>query len=62
MDTTAVDDTFIGYFVVGLSNELRVTDNLRRASVVSAIAVSRKGVASLIPSYEEVCFYRETAN
>ena len=54
VDTTAAGDTFTGYFVAGLSNELEVTDNLRRASIASAIAVSKKGAASSIPSLEEV--------
>ena len=54
VDTTAAGDTFTGYFIAGLSKGLDVPKILRYASAASAIAVSRKGAASSIPSFEEV--------
>ena len=54
VDTTAAGDTFTGYFVAGLCDELEIKENLKRASVAAGIAVSRKGASSSIPTYEEV--------
>ena len=54
VDTTAAGDTFTGYFVAGLCAGLENSEMLRRASAASAIAVSRKGAASSVPTWEEV--------
>ncbi len=54
VDTTAAGDTFTGYFVAGLCGEPEMPEVLRRASAASAIAVSKKGAASSIPTYDEV--------
>lgn len=54
VDTTAAGDTFTGYFVAGLCRGMDTSEVLRRASAASAIAVSRKGAASSIPTYDEV--------
>ena len=54
VDTTAAGDTFTGYFVAGLYKEMDISEVLRRASAASAIAVSRKGASSSIPTYDEV--------
>ena len=54
VDTTAAGDTFTGYFVAGLCSELKMPEVLKRASAASAIAVSKKGAASSIPTYKEV--------
>ena len=54
VDTTAAGDTFTGYYVAGLYRELPTADIFRTASAASAIAVSRMGAASSIPTYEEV--------
>ena len=54
VDTTAAGDTFTGYFVSGLSKGLEVPEMLRYASAASAIAVSKKGAASSIPTFKEV--------
>ena len=53
-DTTGAGDTFCGYFIAGLVDELDVEMNLRRASAAAAIAVSRHGAAQSIPTKEEV--------
>jgi ribokinase len=54
VDTTAAGDTFIGYFLAGIAQELEISEILRRASVASSIAISRAGAAQSIPKLEEV--------
>lgn len=54
VDTTAAGDTFMGYFVAGLSKELPVKDILRIAAAASAITVSRNGASPSIPYASEV--------
>lgn len=54
VDTTAAGDTFIGYFIKGMAENLPVEQTLRLATVASAIAVTRPGAADSVPAYEEV--------
>lgn len=54
VDTTAAGDTFCGYFLTGLSKGLPIGDTLKYASMASAIAVSRHGASTSIPTWEEV--------
>ena len=54
VDTTAAGDTFTGYFVAGLLENMPVQDILRMSAKASSIAVSRPGAAPSIPSREEV--------
>ena len=54
VDTTGAGDTFTGYFVAGLYRGDDTNTILRMATAASAIAISREGAASSIPSYEEV--------
>ena len=54
VDTTAAGDTFTGYFIAGMLEELPVPDILRRCAKASAMAVSRMGAAESIPTVEEV--------
>lgn len=54
VDTTAAGDTFIGYFVAGLQEGLPLPRCLARASLASAIAVTRPGAAPSIPTRDEV--------
>lgn len=54
VDTTAAGDTFTGYFISGICKGLVINEILNRASAAAAIAVSRKGAASSIPTYHEV--------
>ena len=54
VDTTAAGDTFIGYFVASIEDGLPLEDCLRRASLASAIAVTRPGAAPSIPWKHEV--------
>ena len=54
VDTTAAGDTFCGYFLSGITKNMEMHEILKTASAASAIAVSKKGAAPSIPTYEEV--------
>lgn len=54
VDTTAAGDTFTGYFLAGIVQELPMEDILCRAALASSIAVSREGAAQSIPTLAEV--------
>ncbi len=54
VDTTAAGDTFIGYFVFGLTQGLPFEENLKFCCAASALAVTKKGAAPSIPCYKEV--------
>ena len=54
VDTTAAGDTFIGYFVRGILQDLPMEETLRQATVASAIAVTRPGAADSVPALDEV--------
>lgn len=54
VDTTAAGDTMLGYFVASLAFGIEPKRALERASKASAIAISRNGAASSIPSHDEV--------
>ena len=54
VDTTAAGDTFTGYFLAGLLQNLPMKTILRRASYASSLAVSRKGASGSIPMLSEV--------
>lgn len=54
VDTTAAGDTFTGYFIGGLSEGMPLETCMRRASLASAISVTRSGAAVSIPARQEV--------
>lgn len=54
VDTTAAGDTFTGYFISEMSKGKDMADVLRVASCASAIAVTRNGASTSIPTYDEV--------
>ena len=54
VDTTAAGDTFTGYFMRGMLDELSPKKSLTLAAKAAAIAVSRPGAAPSIPLYAEV--------
>ena len=54
VDTTAAGDTFTGYFIGGLAEGRPLEDCMRRASMASAISVTRAGAAPSIPTRSEV--------
>lgn len=57
VDTTAAGDCFTASFAFALSKGESVEDAIRFGQKASAIAVTRKGAQSSIPSYEEVAAY-----
>lgn len=54
VDTTAAGDSFIGGFVKKIINDSEIGEAIEFATKVSAIAVTRKGAQTSIPSLEEV--------
>lgn len=54
VDTTAAGDTFIGYFVAMVIKGFNGHDSLKLANKASAIKVTRKGSAKMIPTIKEV--------
>ena len=53
-DTTAAGDTYTGYFVQGLMENLPLCDCTRSASMAAGLAVTKPGAAESIPAREEV--------
>ena len=53
-DTTAAGDTFTGFFIAAIMQNVSPLDALKQASMASSIAVSRAGAAASIPTKEEV--------
>lgn len=56
VDTTAAGDTFTGYFIAGLLENMPIPDILKMSAKASSIAVSRKGASPSIPARKEVVF------
>jgi len=54
VDTTAAGDTFTGYFLRGMLDQLAPEKALQLAAKAAAITVSRPGAAPSIPNYEEL--------
>lgn len=54
VDTTGAGDTFTGYFLSGIASGMDMAENLRRASMASALAVGKPGAAASIPTLSEV--------
>ena len=54
VDTTAAGDTFSGYFLAGLLENLPVPEILKMSAKASSIAVTREGAVPSIPYREEV--------
>lgn len=54
VDTTGAGDTFTGYFLTSMLENMPAEKGLKLASAASAIAVSRMGAASSIPTRKEV--------
>ena len=57
VDTTAAGDTFCGYFLTGCIEGLPVQECLTLASKAAAIAVTRAGASTSIPTRSEVKSY-----
>ena len=56
-DTTAAGDTFAGYFLSAIAENVPVRDALETAAIASGIAVSRPGASPSIPYAQEVSAY-----
>jgi len=54
VDTTAAGDTFCGVLVAGLRSQASLQQALRRATAAAALATTRVGAQSSIPTYDEV--------
>ncbi len=54
VDTTGAGDTFAGYVIAGLSQNMAPPDALRMAAAAAAIKVTRPGTADAIPDRAEV--------
>jgi ribokinase len=54
VDTTAAGDTFTGYFIASIAAGKDPAKALRLASIASALAVTKPGASSSIPTREEV--------
>ena len=54
VDTTAAGDTFTGYFISGIANDINIQETLKIASAASAIAVTKNGAAPSIPERKDV--------
>lgn len=58
VDTTAAGDTFTGYFVAGVLEDMPIQENLARCVLASGIAITRQGAVPSIPTREEVERFR----
>ena len=54
VDTTAAGDTFTGFFIGALLEDKPLQECMRRASMASALGVTRPGAAGSIPTRDEV--------
>lgn len=54
VDTTAAGDTFTGYFLAGLMEEMEIPEILEMSAKASSIAVTREGAVPSIPYRNEV--------
>jgi ribokinase len=62
VDTTAAGDTFCGVFVAALGRRLAFAEALREANAAAALACTRIGAQSSIPTHAEVnAFLRKQA-
>lgn len=60
VDSTAAGDTFTGYFVASIFRGESIQNAIKIASCAAAIAVSRPGAATSIPTMEEVTMHMNT--
>ncbi len=54
VDTTAAGDTFIGYFLAGINENMSIEEAATLASKASAICCSRPGAGTAIPKRTEI--------
>ena len=54
VDTTGAGDTFIGYFLQGLTADMTARDAMTRAVQAAALCVTRPGAMDSIPASDEI--------
>lgn len=54
VDTTAAGDTFLGSFVAGLTSNIPLDENIKRANIAGAMAVMKEGAQKSIPTIDEL--------
>ncbi len=54
VDTTGAGDTFIGYFLQGLTADMTARDAIARAVKAAALCVTRPGAMDSIPAADEI--------
>ena len=57
VDTTAAGDTFLGYFISRISMGSTSWNALRLAALAAALAVTKEGAATSIPSWKDVMHF-----
>lgn len=62
VDTTAAGDTFIGYYLAYIDSGIDDKRALTTAAKAAAIAISRKGAATSIPTHNEIMTYHANEN
>ena len=60
VDTTAAGDTFLGYFLAGITGGAGTVEALQQATCASAMAIQKPGAAQSVPDREELLrFWQE---
>ncbi len=54
VDTTAAGDTFVGYFLANVMEGKNIHECIKKASLASAVTVTRKGALKSIPRLHEL--------
>ena len=54
VDTTGAGDTYTGFFIGGLMQELPLQECMKRASMAAALSVMKPGAAASIPTIGDV--------
>lgn len=57
IDTSAVGDVFVGYFLAGIAQGMEMEDNLDRSSKAAALSTMRIGTVNSIPDIQSVLEY-----
>ena len=57
VDTTAAGDTFLGYFLAGITSGVSTVEALQQATCASAMAIQKPGAAQSVPDREELLHY-----
>ncbi|WP_082114122.1 ribokinase [Kiloniella litopenaei] len=60
VDTTGAGDTFVGYILSSIAQNLPLKEAMQRASAASALAVTKAGASVAIPTSVEVTQFLET--